>query len=69
MSEQDVYDRFLAAILALGGQRNLANRANLTPSYINDMVHKRRPISDRMLKVIGIERVVTVEYREIEGKS
>ncbi|MFL5804939.1 MAG: hypothetical protein ACJ8CR_24755, partial [Roseiflexaceae bacterium] len=41
-----------------------AQRIGVTPSYINDIVNKRRLMSDRILATIGIERTVTVEYCE-----
>jgi DNA-binding transcriptional regulator YdaS (Cro superfamily) len=64
MNEDQVYQRLLEAIKQAGGQRPFAQQIGVTPSYINDIVHKRRLLSDRILAVIGIERVVTTEYRE-----
>lgn len=64
MTEEEVYQRLLAAIERVGGQRSFAKRIGVTPSYVNDVVNKRRLMSDRILATIGIERVTTVAYRE-----
>lgn len=67
MNDDQVYAYFLKLVDDAGGQRSFARKVGFTPSYINDMVHKRRPLSDQMLALIGIERVVTytVVYREV----
>lgn len=64
MTEEQVYQRLLAAIEQAGGQRPFAQHIGVTPSYINDIVNKRRLLSERILAVIGVERIVTTEYRE-----
>ena len=64
MTEEQVYQYLLEAIERAGGQRPFARQLKVTPSYINDVVNKRRLMSDRILAAIGIERVVTIEYRE-----
>ena len=68
MTEEDVYQRFVVAVDAAGGQRGFGRKVGLDPSYINDIVHRRRRVSDRILEALGIERIVstTVEYRERE---
>lgn len=64
MTEEQVYQLLLEEIGQAGGQRAFAQRVGVTPSYINDVVNKRRLMSDRILSAIGIERVVTHTYRE-----
>lgn len=65
MTEEEAYRRFLEYVGRPNmGQRGFALALGLSPSYINDVVHKRRALSDRILRHIGIERVVVVEYRE-----
>lgn len=66
MTEEQVYQHLLEAIKRAGGQRPFAQQIKVTPSYINDVVNKRRLMSDRILAVIGIERVITVTYQQIE---
>lgn len=58
LTEDQVYERFFTFVRQIGGQRELARQTNLTPSYINDMVHKRRPIAESVLARLGVERVV-----------
>lgn len=62
LTEDQVYERFTVAVKAIGGQRHFAKMAGLTPSYINDVMHKRRAISDTICAQLGIERIVTVRY-------
>jgi len=64
MTEEQVYQHLMSAIEQAGGQRPFARLLGVTPSYINDVVNKRRLISDRILAAVGIERTVTVTYRE-----
>ena len=64
MTEEQVYRHLLEAIKRAGGQRPFAQQIGVTPSYINDIVNKRRLLSDRILATIGIERIVTFEYRQ-----
>lgn len=68
MTEEQVYELFLKQIYNAGGQRAFARKVGFTPSYINDMVHKRRPIADQVLALIGIEKVVTysMTYRKVQ---
>lgn len=62
MTEDEVYQRLRDAIDRAGGQRSFARQIGVTPSYINDVVNKRRLMSDRILAAIGIKRVVTYTY-------
>lgn len=64
MTEEQVYQLLLGEIKRAGGQRAFAQQIGVTPSYINDVVNRRRLMSDRILAEIGIERVVTYTYRE-----
>lgn len=69
MTEDQVYQLLIETIRQAGGQRAFAQRIGVTPSYINDVVNKRRLMSDRILAAIGIERVVTYSYRELNVAS
>ncbi len=42
-------------------QKEVAKRLRLTPQYINDVLHSRRPISAKMAKRLGYKRVVVFE--------
>jgi hypothetical protein len=62
LTEQDVRERLRAAVEAAGGQRAFAAAHGFTPAYINDVLHGRRGLADRILAVIGVERATV--YRE-----
>lgn len=64
MTEDQVYQLLLEQIKRAGGQRAFAQALGVTPSYINDVVNKRRLMSDRILAAIGIERQVTYTFHE-----
>lgn len=66
LTEQEVMERLRAAIEGAGGQRAFAEKHGLTPAYINDVVHGRRALADRILAAIGVKRTITysVEYEE-----
>lgn len=68
MTEDEVYEHFMQAVREAGGQRKFAENVNFTSSYINDIVHKRRLISEKILERIGIERIVTITYRKINSR-
>jgi DNA-binding transcriptional regulator YdaS (Cro superfamily) len=62
LTEQEVRDRLRGAVEQAGGQRRFADMHGFTPAYVNDVVHGRRALADRILAAIGVERVVS--YRE-----
>lgn len=71
LTEQDVMSRLKSAIEAAGGQRRFADLHKLTPGYINDVLHGKRALADRILSTIGVERriVYEVTYRETSSKK
>lgn len=66
LTEQDVMRRLQAAIAAAGGQRQFAKAHGFTAGYINDVLHGKRALADRILSTIGVERsiVYRVTYQE-----
>lgn len=56
LTEQEVKKRLRAAVRAAGGQRAFANDHGFTVAYINDVIHGRRALADRILAAIGIKR-------------
>lgn len=58
MTEDEVYERFRAAVKT-EGVRGFARRVGFTPSYISDMMHERRALSDRVLASINVVRTVS----------
>lgn len=67
LTEQEVMERLRTAIEQAGGQRKFAEAHGLTPGYINDVIHGKRALADRILATIGVRRQVVYEvtYQEI----
>lgn len=42
-------------------QKEVAKRLRLTPQYINDVLHSRRPVSAKMAKKLGYKRIIVFE--------
>ena len=51
----------LRRIVSESSQKEVADRMRLTPQYINDVLHRRRPVSGAMAKKLGYKRVVVFE--------
>lgn len=66
ITESELLGRFQQLVKSSGGQRAFARAHGITPSYVNDLVNSRRKISESILSIMGIERVVTVTYQMVE---
>lgn len=66
MTADDAYGCFVLWMRKAGSMRALAKQWGLTPSYLSDMLNHRRQLSDAVLARMGLERVVTVRYRQID---
>lgn len=69
LTEQEVRGRLRAAITEAGGQRAFAAAHGFTVAYVNDVVHGRRALADRILGAIGVERKVIYQVTYEERKS
>jgi DNA-binding transcriptional regulator YdaS (Cro superfamily) len=71
LTEQEVMNRLRTAITAAGGQRQFAQTHGITPAYVNDVVHGRRALADRILAAIGVERTITyqVVYQDRDARN
>jgi DNA-binding transcriptional regulator YdaS (Cro superfamily) len=65
--EKKVIDLVRLGIQIEGSQKAYAKRVGLSESYLSDVLNQRRDISPRILKHLGLERVVY--YRRIDGGS
>lgn len=52
-------------IQVVGSQKAYAVKVGISESYLSDVLNERREISPRILKHLGLERVVN--YRRIDG--
>jgi hypothetical protein len=66
MIEQEARNRLRAAIEATGGQFKFAAMYGVTDAYVDDVVHSKPDLGDRILAMVGIERIGTqqIAYRE-----
>lgn len=62
LTESQVIERLRTACEQAGGQKAFAQQHELTPTYVHDVLHGRRPPAYRILDALGLERVVI--YRE-----
>jgi DNA-binding transcriptional regulator YdaS (Cro superfamily) len=67
MTEAEVLERVRQAVSEAGSIRAFAKQHGLTPSYVHDVLKGRRAVSERVAAIVGVQRVVTVEWREQEG--
>lgn len=45
-------------------QKSLANELGVSEAYLSDVINGRRDAGDKLLKPLGIERVVTYKRRK-----
>lgn len=65
--EARVLNMVRIGIQVAGSQKAYAKRVGLSESYLSDVLNGRRDISPRILKHLGLERVVY--YKRIDGGS
>lgn len=65
LTEQDVMDLLRVAIDVAGSQAAFARQHGISLQYINDVMRGRREIGQKILAVLGIERVVS--YRLVDS--
>jgi plasmid maintenance system antidote protein VapI len=58
------YDRLRELIEELGSQKAAARKLGFTPSFINDVLHGRREMTEALAAKLGFKRVVTFVPRE-----
>lgn len=59
MNEDDVLKLLAETIEQAGNQKKFAQQHNMSEQFVSDVLRRRRQITDRMLAVLGLERVVT----------
>lgn len=65
MNIDDVLDRLRSRIDEAGGASAWARQAECSPSYVSDVLHKRREPGATILAALGLEGEKT--YREINS--
>ena len=54
-TDKEVIEALKRHIKAAGNQDRFAREVGFTPSYVSDVVNEKKPLSDRMLDVLGFE--------------
>lgn len=57
LSEQAVRVMLLAKCKEIGGQAALARQLGISRSYLNAIIHGKKPLGAGMLSFLGLERV------------
>ncbi len=66
MTEDEVALLVASFAKAAGGVRSLAREWNISPSMISDLITGRRGPGPKVLKVLGLQRVVKVTFERPE---
>ena len=61
MTKDALLIRLDRMIQQAGGQRALARRLGLSPSYLNDVMRGKREPAGKLLSALGLQRVVRYE--------
>ncbi len=61
VSETDVLDALRSLITREGGQRAVARSLDVSAAYINDILHGRRGVSERIANALGFSQQVTYQ--------
>lgn len=65
MTEDDVMKLLNQEIKKAGNQRRWALANDVSPSYLNDVLHRRTSLGPQILNVLGVEVATTVTtYRK-----
>ena len=66
MQVHDVMRMLKKLIAASGSQKNWAEANGISAAYVSDVLKRRADPGPLLLKVLGLERVVS--YRKVNGK-
>lgn len=64
MDADDVLELVSIEIKNDGSQAAFAKRIGFSPQYINDVLQRRRALSESFLEAIGLEKIIA--YRRME---
>ena len=63
LNDDEIYELFMSRVRA-SSQRKVAIDLGVSPSYVNDMVLKRRQISHLVVAWLGYKKVVSYHFEE-----
>lgn len=61
LTAADVLDQLHELVTARGSQKKAAEALYVTTSHLNDVLHGRREIGPKILRAMGLRRVVVYE--------
>lgn len=64
MTEDEVRQMLRDACAKLGSQGAWAERHNMTPAYVSDVLAGKRTFGPKILKALKLEAVRTITYRK-----
>lgn len=65
MSELEMREVIRTAVKSIGSLREAARRWNVSAAHLSDCLNGRRRPGPAVLKHVGYERIVTVDYRSL----
>ena len=65
MTQKQVVQRVLDAIVQAGSQKALAARWGISTQYLNDVIRDRREPGAKVLDALGLQKVVEYVVKEI----
>lgn len=67
MTEAQVIKRIKARIAEAGSLRQAARDWNVSASYLSEIVTGKKPPGEALLLLLGIRRIVTTKYTEVQS--
>ncbi len=64
-NQNEVFELLRAEIISAGSKAAFAEKHELTPSYVGDLFHGRRGLSDKILEILQME----VRYIRRNGET
>jgi len=60
----DALDRLRAFVAVHGNQRDAAKALGVSPAFVNQMLTRKIPVSERILKQLGLRRTIIEDAPE-----
>lgn len=68
MTEQELVTEIDIAVQGSGGISSLARLWKISPSYLSDILNKRRRAGKKVLKEMGLKRITTVQTEIVDDR-
>ena len=65
LTEKQIIEALWDMVAQNGSQGKVAEILNITPAYLNDILHERRNVSDKVARSIGYAR--STIFKEVEN--